>query len=420
MKTVVIVEPVSSGWKLIPKAKRFGHRVIVLTANEGERIVPDEFLSEADQVVTVDTNDDDATLQKVVELHAAQPIDGVVPGFEYYVPIANIINAKLGLRGLNPETVFNLRFKNLMRAALQEKGVRVPRFSLLTGQEQLSEAVDHVGFPCVIKPVDGSGSANVRKVVNESELAEGFAVIQATEFTDLARVAKRDVLMEEYIEGPEYSIEGYVDGEEIRFLSITEKLLGPEPYFVEVGHIVTANLPHEVQESILAYVQDVVRALDVTMGPFHAEIRLSADGPVLMEIGARLAGDRIGDLIRLAKGIDLYEVILNSYLGLPLPVVGRYGEEQGHRYAGIKFFIRPGLAMYRELKGEERVRAEDGFQEMAITRNPETEIPEVTSFMGRLGFAVFVKDSYEELKETLDRIDGMLEFAGPAVSEVSH
>jgi biotin carboxylase len=403
---VVILEPVSSGWKLIPKAKELNHTVIVLTYDQGERIIPAEFLRLADRIERVDTNDDQAVIDLARKLDKELGIDAVIPGFEYYVPLSNRINHLLGNAGLKPEVVNHVRYKDLMRTALADAGVRVPRYRLVTDAEELEAAAAYVGFPLVAKPVDCSGSFNVRKANNHSELEEAYRRISEMAVNDLEQTARGDVLLEEYLQGPEYSVEGLVDGEMIHYFSITEKLLGPEPYFVEVGHIVSAPLDAEAEETIHHYVGQVIKALGINMGPFHAEIRLTSTGPVLIEIGVRLAGDYICDLIYHAKGIDLYKLMIDSYLGSPLSLP----EQTSQRVAGVRFFVRENLKRYDTVEGLEQLRALDGLIDCNLTIPTGQEIPEANSFMGRIGYFAVVGDDYDRLKETLLQGDRQIKF----------
>src|SRR5207249_7492479 len=104
------------------------------------------------------------------------------------------------------------------------------------------------------------------------------------------------VLIEEYVEGPEYSVEGFMDGGSVRVACITSKFLGPEPHFVEAGHVVPGSISEPERRRVVAYVGRVVAALRLDRGPFHAELRCTPHGPLLIEIAARLGGDRIPDL----------------------------------------------------------------------------------------------------------------------------
>src|SRR2546423_8114805 len=156
---------------------------------------------------------------------------------------------------------------------------------------------------------------------------------------DFGRRPSSRVLLEEYVAGPELSVEGFVQDGDVHFVSITEKLVGPEAYFLEVGHIVQAQLPPAAVQAIRSYTEEVVRALGTPFGPFHAELRLTGRGPVLIEIAARLPGDHICDLILRARGVDLRRSMIAAYLGQAVPVPAPLTDPV-RGYAGIHFFTR--------------------------------------------------------------------------------
>ena len=406
MKVVLLLEPGSSGWQLINKGKELGFKVIVLTSNTDDRIIPHEFLAQVDIVEFVDTNNDQQTIQKALEIDAKYKIDAVLPGVEFYVPLAAKVSSKLSTRGIAPIFVENLRFKHFMRRALEKENLRIPRFRFITSKDELLSAVHYVGFPCVVKPVDGSGSINVRKVNNTKELQEAYKIIAEKDFIAWGRKLSRNALVEEYIFGKEYSVEGFVENGKMTLLSITEKLLSFEPFFVEVGHIVTANLNIKTEQTIYSYVNQVVKCLNISLGPFHCEIRLTEQGPILIEIGARLPGDRICDLIFYATEVDLYKIMYNCYLGIPNSI----GEVKKKGYAGIKFFIRPRLGKYYSVFGVDFIKKQEGFQEINFILKPGEKIPDSTSSYGRIGYTIFTSDNYQKLKLTLENVDKYIEF----------
>lgn len=316
MVRIAVIEPRSAGYGLIDRGRELGHDMVVFTAGHGERRVPDEHLAHASRVEVIDTNDDRLVRRRLRELHSRRPFAAVLPGFEHYVPLAADAAADLGLPGLPAATAAALRMKHLMRERLAASGIDQPRHVLLTDEAELAGAIAEVGLPCVLKPVDQSGSLNVRKARTMAEAADAFRRINGYGAGYLDRTSLPLVLVEEYVVGPEFSVEGYAADDEVVVLGITEKLLGPEPYFVEVGHMVPAPLDADTARTVEAYTVGVVRALGLRLGPFHAELRLSARGPLLMEVAARLPGDRIPDLLRLATGADLYETTLRCFLGV--------------------------------------------------------------------------------------------------------
>jgi len=403
---IALVEPRSSGHLLIDTAADLGHEVVVLTANRGGRRIPPRHLARADRVVTIDTNDDDQVVAITQQLHTDQPFDAVVPGFEHYVPLAARLASVLGLRGLHMHAAMQVRHKHRMREGLSSAGVAQPAWALAADEGELSRAVDRVGLPCVVKPVDLSGSLHVRKAATAREARDAFLGMRGRSDPELDRVSLPLALVEEYVAGPEYSVEGFVADGTMRVLTVTEKLLGAEPFFVEVGHIVPGDLPAAQQGAIEAYIGRVVRALGLSVGPFHAEVRLSDRGPLLIEIAARLGGDQIPQLVLLAHGVDLHQATLHCYLGQPL--TGAL--PAAARTAGVRFFLRPQLHRYTEMVLVGHLRADRRIREVAMLVPPGTDVPAPESSRGRLGYAVVTGASQHDVRTLLDDVDRQMCF----------
>lgn len=401
MARVLIVEPRSSGCWLIDKAADLGHEVVVLSAHHGGRRVPDLHLRRA-RVEVADTNDDDACLAAVLDRHRREPFDAVVPGFEHYVPLAARLAGALGLPGLGIQAALGMRLKHRMREALTAAGVVQPEYAVVAHESEVGPAIDRVGLPCVVKPVDQSGSLNVRKVTTHAEGVEAFQRACRTLDPELGRVSLPLVLVEEFVSGPEYSVEGFVQDGRVHVLSVTKKLLAAEPSFVEVGHIVPGDLTEPESARVEGYVGRVAGALGLSLGPFHAEVRLAPDGPMLMEIGARLAGDRIPHLLLLSRGIDLCEITVRCHLGLPNPT--SFAPADGNR-AGVRYFLRSGLPRYRDLIVANGLRADPRLEQLTVLIEPGADVPNPDSSRGRLGYAIVTGPSYDDVARLLEEVD---------------
>lgn len=416
MSNVLIVEPVSAGTLLVSAAHRAGHRVTVVSANQGERSLPDSLRDIVDLVLVVNGNDEDKVMETVVRAHEQRPFDAVLPGFEYYVPLVARIAARLGLPALSEEAALRLRHKHLMREALGRAGVLIPRFRLIDTSRSPSEteaAIDaataHVGFPCVVKPVDLAGSVLVRKASTVAEVRDAVTRIASCPVADLDRSPQPFALIEEYIGGPEYSVEGYVSADGPSIVSVTRKRLGAEPHFVETGHVVSAADTAEPGPGLVEYVMESVRVLGLDKGVFHAEVRSGPNGPVLMEVGARLPGDQICRLLELAVGVDLPATFVACMLGRPPEPFAQPADRS--RAAGIRFIVRPGLRHYTDVHGLDDVRGMPGYVSSTLLHGPGDDIPEAADFSGRLGWVIFAAPDSNALEEILDEADGRVGFA---------
>ncbi|MGC5033272.1 ATP-grasp domain-containing protein [Micromonospora sp. DT229] len=408
MARLTIIEPRSSGCLLIDRARELGHDPVVLTADRGERTVPRERLAAASEVRIVDTNDDAAVLDVLWKLHDAAPLRAVLPGFEHYVPVAARAAADLGLPGIDPDAAMKLHYKHLMRQAVTDAAVDQPAAVLVTEPGEAEAAVTKVGLPCVVKPVNQSGSLFVRRVDTLDEAVAAIDRIRNPASTYLDRRTLPVALVEEYVRGPEFSVEGYVHDGMAHVLGITEKVLGAEPWFVEVGHVVPADLPDGRAAEVTAYVRRVIAALGLGLGPFHAEVRLADRGPLLMELAARLPGDRIPYLLSLARDIDMHAITLRAYLGEPIGAPARGARRQT---AGIRYFLRPEIRRFATMTVGGRVADDPRVKEISLLHQPGVEVPDPGSSSGRLGYVVATSATYQETTALLDAVDAAVVFS---------
>ncbi|NEE26466.1 ATP-grasp domain-containing protein [Streptomyces sp. SID7982] len=389
------MEPISSGSvTLVEDCHALGIEVFVASAGQDERMVQDGVRKLAHTVITVDTNDEAALTEKVCRIHARHPLAAVLPGVEPYVGPAARIARRLGLRGLTEGTAERVRDKALMRASVARAGLRVPRFAEVSDTTELARAAQATGgFPCVLKPVDSCGSMHVSRVDDLGQLKDAYRRLREDERLDLGIPLGSRALVEEYVRGPEFSADGYVaaDGSVV-ICSLTRKILGPEPHFVELGHIVPSDVPPDVMKRVKEYVQGVTEAVGITFGPFHCELRLPDGIPVMIEIAARLPGDHITDLVHIATGVSLSRVMLAAYLGHPPEMLGALGEPEAAS-AGIRYFV-PGA---EPEDGAGRSAFEDGealslhsaVRQTGLDAEPGVALQAPEDFRGRTGYALF-------------------------------
>jgi len=404
-KTVIFIEPYGAVISLLKQALTLGHQVVVFTANSDLRVVSQEIQEAACLTVQVDTANDRQVKKLGQSLAKHWRFDAVIPGFEYFVPTAARLSRILGLPGLSPGKVMNLRSKYLMRLALKKAGLTCPQFVLVKDLKNLPAALKKVGFPAICKPIDAAGSVHVKKVTT---LAEAQAVAQRIlEGRDLlwGHRLTQALLVEEYVEGKEYSAEGVIQNGKLLHYSLTEKFVADQNEFVEVGHIVNVPLEIGLRKRIEVYLEAVMTALEADHCPFHAELRINREGqPVLMEAAARLAGDRIGDLICLARGVNYMDAVLATYLGQKvLPPTLR------NCFAGIRFFYRPELAAYSELEGLDKAEKLTP-EELVIYYKPGQSIPAFPKPLRRLGHVMLKSDNYDALAKKIRAIDENLVF----------
>ncbi|SIT46562.1 conserved hypothetical protein [Paraburkholderia ribeironis] len=410
---IIVVEPASSGTALIAAAQRLGHPVHLFSADTDDRIVPAAQRRAAASLTRVDTGSADDVAAAV---RALGGVDALVPGFEYAVDVVAQAAAQSGLPHLPPEAAALTRDKYRSRQRLSAAGLAVPRFALIANLGDVARAAAHVGFPAVVKPVDGCGSLLVRRVDSLAQLHATLDGVAHRAVSDMGREVGHTLMLEQYLDGPEYSVEGYVGPLGPRVLAVTEKILGPEPYFVEMGHVVDAALDERDRARLSAYVEAVARQIGLTLGVFHAEVRITRDGPALIEIAARLGGDRIYRLVELARSISLPEVMIRSYLGEPDPAPGYY-DRLSTRVSGVRFLAPKASGPFAGVSGLDDVRARPGFEEAEIYPRTGDWVSPLTDFRGRIGHVLFSAPDRPTLEHRLNDAQCALEF-GPALADL--
>lgn len=351
MKNILLVEPQSSGILFIQEALNCGFHIWVATADKGERVLDEQINNKLNGKLICETGSENAILEKVNEFtkETNKKFDLIIPGFEYYVAICAKVSKILGLLSITPENAECCRLKNLMRLRLQEKNVEVPKFYIVPATQYLDTIALNSEFPIIVKAVNMSGSMHVYKVSSKEELKEKVLTIRNTNDSDLEVFVAKDVLLEEYIAGDEFSVEGIIDyySKRIDFWSVTKKILGGKNGFTEVGHIVEMFHVNDREKQIFEYCTEIIHALNIPSGPFHAEMRWCSkrNRPILMEIAARLAGDTIPLLISEARNKSFVKQALLSLLGKE---ISQPLEWQGT--SAVAFLLNAKNLDYSELK----------------------------------------------------------------------
>ncbi len=261
----------------------------------------------------------EAAFAELAAVLALSEFGGVVPGSELAVPFSNFLAAQLGLMRHHGD-IMRFRDKSRMRETLSQGLVEQPEVLALVKIGDELPKIDNTRYPVVIKPVNGVASMFVKKCTDSREL---FAALKSYWECDNPQVGgivfTKDVLIESYVEGSEYSIEVVVVNGVLKYCFVTQKILSEEPFFDEIGHVSLPANDFPLQGAFRAFVQKVIAALDFRTGVAHVEVRVDAYNNIrIIEIGARIAGDLISDSVQFAYGISLEREFLAAQSGLQL------------------------------------------------------------------------------------------------------
>ncbi|MFD3471162.1 pyridoxal-phosphate dependent enzyme [Streptomyces sp. NPDC058682] len=369
-----------TGMLALDRARELGTVPVLLTGD------PDRYRGLADtgaEVVRCDTNSDAALRAAVQERFRREEIAGVTTTSDFYVPAAARIAQWLGLPGNPPDAVTVCRDKSALRERLRAAGVRQPRYALVQEPAGAAEAVARTGLPCVVKPADDSGSTNVLLCADEAEVRAQIEEILAIDTNVRGMPTARTVLVEEYLDAPEYSVEMFSGEGQAVCVGITAKSVTATPHFVEHRHLFPAPLPAATAQQITETVTAALDAAGIRLGATHTEVKLTADGPALIEINPRPAGGMIPELIRLATGVDLLGEQLRAALGLPPHL-----KAEGAGHAGIQFLLADADGTFTAAHGTREAAAVEGVESVLVTAAPGTPVRKPRSASDRLGHVI--------------------------------
>jgi carnosine synthase len=246
-------------------------------------------------------------------------LDGIFTLWEDTVPATARVAEALGLPGMPPTAADGARSKLRTREASRDAGLPTPLFMHIPDASTLAAAAEHVGFPAVIKPVFGAEALGCLRVDDLPSLEEGYARVSALITPELNAIFRQgqDLLLEEYLDGPEFDVDIVLSDGECMFSAISENWPTEEPYFVETGMHSPSSHPVDRQDAMGDLCIHTAYALGFRDGVLHAEAKDTSNGPRLLEMNARLAGGIIEEIHRIVTGVSLLEQQVLLAVGLP-------------------------------------------------------------------------------------------------------
>lgn len=333
------------------------------------------------RVEIVDTTDRCALLARAREISEESDVVGVFSTSDYFIPVAAWLAQALGLPGGNPDAIASARNKRYQRDSLQRLAADLnPRHVAVATVKLAVEAGKALGHPVVVKPTLASGSVGVRLCSEPNDVAAHAEELLGT------GSGISEILVEEEVVGPEFSIEIFHG----QVVGITEKHLGPKPFFVEVGHTFPSRVGGVEAMALEIAAIRATRVLGLEWGPVHAEIRLSDDGPKVIEINPRLAGDYIPELIREASGLDLITACLEAAQGVTPSLQGFIAA----RCAAIRFLHPTRSGVLRDLPAVEAI-ASPYLLDWRFYRGPNEHVAVRGDYRDRIGHIVAAAISEE-------------------------
>ncbi|AOR30013.1 hypothetical protein BFF78_02015 [Streptomyces fodineus] len=386
MKKILLIEAfANSGPYVLDAARALGAHVFVATHEDVYESYPAELRDKIHGAVFTDLTDSDRALAELAAFAEATEVDAVAGCREFFSPLVALLAERLGLPGNDPRRARACRNRAQMAEVFVAGQVPAPRTISVHTAGQAARALGRagIGFPVVVKPAEQGGSCGVSVVGSPEQLDTAVRHAQSRPIAAPHGLPMdQRVIVQEYVPGPEFSLDTVVWRDEYFHLPMVEKHTTGGTYRAAAGHTCPAALPPAGLHGLRTATERALRALGIRNGVAHTQLKISPDaGPVVIEVGARLPGDHLVDVVRRASGIDearaYLQAVLDEKPDVPAPREGA---------CAIRFLTPPRAGTFH---GVTILGRHDGLVDQNITTQPGAAVGTAHGNSARVGHLVF-------------------------------
>lgn len=393
MKKIMILGASILQLPAIIKAKEMGLEVIAVDMDKNA--IGFQYADICLEISTVD-------IPRVLDAAKRYNINGIMT-LASDMPMRTVarVCSELNLPGINEETALRATNKVVMRECLYKSNVPIPQFYRVKDIDKYLDAILNIEGKKIIKPADNSGSRGVYLLEDDCDNEQKKYAFEYSKMYS----RQGEIVVEEYMEGPEVSVEALsIDGS-VHVIAITDKLTTGAPNFVEMGHSQPCRLSEEIKKDIERIAIKAIKSIGIENGPSHTEIIVTKSGPKIVEIGARLGGDNITThLVPLSTGIDLVKSCIKIALGEKPNLNNREEKASAIRYLEIE------KGRISEVLGVEEAKNIKGIKQVIILKNTGEYVNEITSSSDRVGFVISQADNVDSAIEICNRSKNLIDF----------
>lgn len=388
---------------VILTAKKMGLQVIVTDYNSSALGMKD-----ADIPIVMSTRDIEGSVRVAKAQNELTPISGVLTvGTDASMAVAAVANT-LNLPGIKFEDAEAATNKIKMRMRFKEHGVPSPNFLPIWSLSDAKKAGKILKFPIVIKPSDNMGARGVMRVDNFNQLADAFKFSKGAS-------PSGELIMEEFMDGPELSIDAIIYNNEITMTGIADRIIEYPPFFIETGHNMPSSLSKDIQESACHVMKLGIRALGIDIGAAKGDIKITKDGPMIGELAARLSGGFMSAYTYpFSSGVDLMKAAIEVALGQEPsnlePVISQYCIERA-------IITKPGIV--KKIIGLEEALKISRIKEIFLNVKPGDKVIQPRSNVEKAGHIIAIGKTLDEAVKSYEQCRDIIKFDMIEESEIS-
>ena len=360
-----------------------------VVAIDGDKFAPGLRIANEYEVCNINDSDVIARVAKKYNV-------GCITSFCTDIPVlpVSIASKKLNLPGLDQDAAELSVNKILQRELAKKHNISIPTFSKFTSVLEAMSELDSFKFPLVIKPSDSSGSKGVKFFNELDQVTESF-------LEEALALSKRGMgLIEEYIDGPELAVDGFIVNGDVIILSICEKIRTPPPFLLDEELRFPASISNELHSQVEQQVKNILNISGLDNTPFHLELINSIYGPVLVEFAARGAGFNVYDkIIPSVTGVNTLEVQLSLSKGEKPKI-----EITKSNTALLYFFSSNKRGIIKSITSKDEILSLDGVQDVEIYKSKSDVVDSLKSGLDRIGYVLCVNENLNMCEDTLKEV----------------
>lgn len=349
-----------------------------------------------DRALQVDLCRPEEAARAIATAARLRPVEAVIAVDDQGVMTAALASAALGLAHNDPGAVGATRDKRQLRHRLAAGGVPQPAFAEVACVDQVVPEAARLGWPVVLKPAGLSASRGVIRADCPAQLTEAWHRIQRI-LAAAGSAGAEPLLLERFVSGPEMAVELVLEAGRLHVLAVFDKPDPLEgPFFEETIYVTPSRHAAPLVGEAVSVLESAVRAVGLTEGPVHAELRLGPAGPVVLELAARSIGGLCSRALRFGAGISLEELILRQALGLPFS-----GLERAAPASGVMMIPIPAPGWLHGVGGVAAARAVPLVQGVEISIHPGGRVEPLPEGDRYLGFIFAAGPSPDRVEQAL-------------------
>ncbi|ARU61970.1 biotin carboxylase [Tumebacillus avium] len=402
MRTIVFIGSNKSGSsrEAIRAAERLGFFTVLLT---DRRTFVNQRLEFPDvhRMIHCDSLYDLDELAKKIDVLKEQGkvVEAIVSFLEAHSQTAAKMAERYDLRHVSLDAILRMSDKIQTRETLKDTPY-CPYYTVYDGTGKLTDFIDEntSQLPLVVKSPQSTGSKDVLKANTSDEL-----LTHLTKLRD--KYPDQPVLVEEYLDGPQYLVEVLVDDRGIHLVAVIEQEIMKKRRFIVIGYTVLAEMPASLKSSLTEAVSDIVKKMELEKGACHLELRLVHGEWKLIEINPRISGGAMNRMIEVATGINLVQETIRLMVG-ERP---RLKRESNH-YVYTHYLTVRETGYLERVTGKKRAARIDGVREVFVKPRKGQKLYVPESMGHRYAYIIAIGETKEEAKSAAKRAGDEIKF----------